>query len=274
MDIKRRAQEKGETDCPHCTSQCDDVVCKTHPLDGAKKRDMWDRAGCTEAAIPLGRTVKQRGGLTAATETVGKFDLAASASAMLCTAETGSRDAVGLQCPKIAPFTLKVAVKYYDRAVLEVVVNGTLVGNNATSLESLVRPGNRRFPTALEIRRQGSPAYGCVGAVNYRVAEIFGLPSESRKFPTLGNLVNRQRQPSACTAATKVVCNQPTRRRTSGLMIGFGDFVWRPRRTGPPPKLTRWAPMRNFFGSFIVTRIEVRWLGCGGPMRAIVPLSK
>jgi hypothetical protein len=50
--------------------------------------------------------VKLRGGLTAATETLAKFDHAASASATLCKAETGSRDAVGLQCRQNAPLTL------------------------------------------------------------------------------------------------------------------------------------------------------------------------
>jgi hypothetical protein len=52
--------------------------------------------------------VKLRGGLTAATETLAKFDHAASASATLCKAETGSRDAVGLQCRKNAPLALAV----------------------------------------------------------------------------------------------------------------------------------------------------------------------
>ena len=52
--------------------------------------------------------VKQRGRLTAATETLCNFDLAASVSATLCTAETESRDAVGLQCRKSAPLTLAV----------------------------------------------------------------------------------------------------------------------------------------------------------------------
>jgi len=46
--------------------------------------------------------------LTAATETLGKFDLAAAVSGTLCPAETGSRDAVGLQWRKNAPFTLAV----------------------------------------------------------------------------------------------------------------------------------------------------------------------
>jgi hypothetical protein len=36
--------------------------------------------------------------------------LAASASAIVCSPETGSRDAVGLQCSKNAPFTLKVGL--------------------------------------------------------------------------------------------------------------------------------------------------------------------
>jgi hypothetical protein len=36
--------------------------------------------------------------------------------------------------------------------------------------------------------------------VDYQVAAIFWSPSESRKFPMLGTLVNRQRQSSAWTA--------------------------------------------------------------------------
>jgi hypothetical protein len=52
--------------------------------------------------------LKLRGGLTAATETLCKFDLAASASAIVCSTETGSRDAVSLQCRKNAPLTLAV----------------------------------------------------------------------------------------------------------------------------------------------------------------------
>jgi hypothetical protein len=42
------------------------------------------------------------------TETFGFLGSARGGPATLCTAETGSRDAVGLQCRKNAPFTLKV----------------------------------------------------------------------------------------------------------------------------------------------------------------------
>jgi hypothetical protein len=45
------------------------------------------------------------------TETFGFFGSARGGSPTLCTAETGSRDAGGLQCRKNAPFTLDVGVK-------------------------------------------------------------------------------------------------------------------------------------------------------------------
>jgi hypothetical protein len=76
--------------------------------------------------------VKLRGGLTAATETLGKFDLAASPYVKTPTetlgrsshserlqppaisSETGNRDAVGLQCRKAAHFALKVTVEQWE----------------------------------------------------------------------------------------------------------------------------------------------------------------
>jgi hypothetical protein len=66
-------------------------------------------AGIGELRPPLEGS-EITGSVTAATETLGKFELDALASATLCTAETGNRDAVGPQYPKVAPFTLKVAV--------------------------------------------------------------------------------------------------------------------------------------------------------------------
>jgi hypothetical protein len=45
------------------------------------------------------------------TETFGFLVSARGGSATICTVETGSRDVVGLQCRKIAPFTLKVAIE-------------------------------------------------------------------------------------------------------------------------------------------------------------------
>jgi hypothetical protein len=55
------------------------------------------------ACFSVVEDVKQRGGLMAATETLGKFGLVASASAIRYAAETGSGDAIGVQRPRIAP---------------------------------------------------------------------------------------------------------------------------------------------------------------------------
>jgi hypothetical protein len=66
------------------------------------------RLHCAIAGLP---NLKQRGSLIAATETLGKFDLAASVSATLCTAEDRKQRRRWPAMPQDRAFHSKVAVK-------------------------------------------------------------------------------------------------------------------------------------------------------------------